>query len=329
MLKKYFKLIKNTYVEWMKNNPFEQSAVIAYYTLFSLPSLLVIVITIAGYFYGRDAVQDRITSEISTFIGEGTAEAIETMISNAFLEGGSVLTILFGIGMLLFGATGAFFQLKKAMNRVWGVRPKKENFKRILLDRAISLGMILVIGFMLLVSLVISAVIQGLGNYLQSFAPEITSAALSVFNFLISYIFIGFLFAGVFKLLPDIKISWRVTFIGASITTLLFLIGEFLIGFYFGKSDPTSVYGGASSVILILLWVFYSCIIMLFGAEFTVQFALFKGYNIQPNSLAEPAERQEMEELKEKEKEIKKKRNKLRELETDGPGEHAEENQPS
>jgi len=309
----------------MKNDPFEQSAVIAYYTLFSLPSLLVIVITIAGYFYGREAVQDKITSEIGMFIGEGTAEAIETMISNAFLEGGSILTILFGIGMLLFGATGAFFQLKKAMNKVWGVRPKKENFKMILLDRAISLGMILVIGFMLLVSLVISAIIQALGNYLQSFAPDITSFALSAFNFLISYIFIGFIFAGVFKLLPDIKIGWKVTFIGASLTTLLFLIGEFVIGFYFGQSDPASVYGGASSVILILLWVFYSCLIMLFGAEFTVQYALFKGFNIKPNSLAEPAEYQEMEELKEKEKEIKKKSELLKELETDGPGDHADE----
>tara|TARA_B100000378_G_scaffold204903_1_gene168239 strand:+ start:43 stop:1029 length:987 start_codon:yes stop_codon:yes gene_type:complete len=324
-MQKYFKLVKNTYTEWMKNNPFEQSAVVAYYTLFSLPSLLVIVITIAGYFYGREAVQDRITSEIGTFIGEGTAEAIETMISNAFLEGGSILTILFGIGMLLFGATGAFFQLKKAMNRVWGVRPKKENFKRILLDRAISLGMILVIGFMLLVSLVISAVIQGLGNYLQSFAPEITSFALSTFNFLISYIFIGAIFAGVFKLLPDIRIGWRVTFTGASITTILFLVGEFLLGFYFGQSDPTSVYGGASSVILILLWVFYSCLIMLFGAEFTVQYALFRGYTIKPNSLAEPAERQELEELKEREEEIKKKSELLKELEAEGPGEHADE----
>ena len=324
-MKKYFKLIKNTYTEWMKNNPFEQSAVVAYYTLFSLPSLLVIVITIAGYFYGQEAVQDKITSQIGTFIGEGTAEAIETMITNAFLEGGSVLTIIFGIAMLLFGATGAFFQLKKAMNRVWGVRPKKENFKMILLDRAISLGMILVIGFMLLVSLVVSAVIQALGNYLQTFAPDITSFALSVFNFLISYIFIGFIFAGVFKLLPDIKIGWKVTFIGASITTVLFLIGEFIIGFYFGQSDPASVYGGASSVILILLWVFYSCLIMLFGAEFTVQYALFRGFTIQPSSLAEPAEIQEMEELREKEKDIKKKNELLKELQADGPGKHADE----
>ena len=322
---KYFKLLPKTYKEWMKNNPFEQSAVIAYYTLFSLPSLLVIVVSVAGYFYGREAIQDQITSEFAVFIGEGAAEAINTMISNAFLEGGSILTILFGKGMLLFGATGAFFQLKRAMNRVWGVRAKKDNFQRILLDRAISLGMILVIGFMLLVSLVISAVIQGLGDYLRNFAPEITSFALSIFNFLISYIFIGLLFAGVFKLLPDIKINWKITFVGASVTTILFLVGEFLLGFYFGKSDPTSVYGGASSVILILLWVFYSCLIMLFGAEFTVQYALFRGVNVTPNSLAESAMKQELEELKQRKKDIKKKEQLLDELGEDGPGEHAEQ----
>ncbi|MBW2960684.1 YihY/virulence factor BrkB family protein [Mesonia aestuariivivens] len=324
---KYLKLLPKTYKEWMKNNPFEQSAVIAYYTLFSLPSLLVIVVTIAGYFYGREAVQNQITSEIKVFIGESSAEAINGMISNAFLDGGSIITILFGIGMLLFGATGAFFQLKRAMNRVWGVRAKKENFQRILIDRAISLGMILVIGFMLLVSLVVSAVIQGLGDYVRNFAPEVTSLVLSIFNFLISYIFIGLLFAGVFKLLPDIKINWKVTFIGASVTTILFLVGEYLLGFYFGQSDPASVYGGASSVILILLWVFYSCLIMLFGAEFTVQYALFRGVNIQPNSLAESAEIHELEELREREKEIKKKQQQLEELQTDGPGKHAEENQ--
>jgi len=308
----------------MKNDPFEQSAVIAYYTLFSLPSLLVIVISTAGYFYGREALEDTITEQLGSLIGQGAAEAIETMIANAFLESGSVLTILFGLGMLLFGATGAFFQLKRAMNKVWGVRAKNDNFKRVLLDRAISFGMILVIGFMLLVSLVLSAGIEALGNYLKSFAPDITSVALTFINFLISYIFIGSLFAGVFKILPDIKINWRVTFIGASVTTILFLIGEFLLGFYFGQSDPASVYGGASSVILILLWVFYSCLIMLFGAEFTVQYALFKGVNVEPNSLAEPAIHQEEKELKEKEKDIKKKRKILKELQNDGPGEHAD-----
>lgn len=316
-LKKYFTLFKNAYKQWMLNNPFEQSAVIAYYTLFSLPSLLVIVITIAGYFFGQDAVQNRITTEIGSFIGQGTSEAIETMISNATIQGGSVLTIIFGLAMLIFGATGAFFQLKRAMNRVWSVREKKDTFLRMVMDRLISFGMIVAIGFMLLVSLVISATVSALSEYVKEFAPNITAVAIDIFNFLLSYLFVGFLFASIFKLLPDIKVRWKITFIGASVTTILFLIGEYLLGFYFGQSNPASVYGGASSVILILLWVYYSCLIMLFGAEFTVQFALYKKENVTPNQYSEPAIYQEMEELQEKKEHVKKKKKELDKLSSD------------
>lgn len=309
----------------MNNDPFQQSAVIAYYTLFSLPSLLVIIISTAGYFFGREAVQNQITGEIGQFIGQGTSEAIETMISNAFLEGGSIFTMIFGLAMLIFGATGAFFQLKRAMNKIWGVREKKENFKRMILDRVISFGMIIAIGFMLIVSLVISALVTALSGYISTYAPDITAVALDIFNFLISYIFVGFLFASVFKLLPDVKIRWKTTFVGASMTTILFLVGEYALGFYFGQSNPASVYGGASSVVLILIWVYYSCMIMFFGAEFTVQYALMKGEKVEPNRFSEPAIHQEMAEMERKRIYLEKNQKKLDELSSEGKGDSYKE----
>lgn len=236
-MKNKFQFIKKTYEQWMSNSPFEQSAVIAYYTLFSLPSLLIIIITIAGYFFETSDVQGKIISEVASFTGEETALTIETMITNARIKGENFLNITVSVLMLVFGATGAFFQLKKAMNRIWSVRAKKDNLMRMILDRAISFGMIIVIGFMLLISLVISTVVSALSEYISTYAPEITSYSLEVFNFLLSYIFIGTLFAGIFKLLPDIKIKWKITFVGASLTTVLFLLGKYLLGFYFSESD--------------------------------------------------------------------------------------------
>ncbi|MDR6302164.1 YihY/virulence factor BrkB family protein [Mesonia maritima] len=313
-MKKYISLFKKTYEQWMLNNPFEQSAVIAYYTFFSLPSLLVIVVAIAGYFFGQEDVRYKITNEINSLIGNDTAKAIEGMITNAMVEQESTFAIIMGIAVLLFGATGAFFQLKKAMNRIWSVRVKKESIKRILLDRVISFGMILVIGLMLLISLVLSALITYLSEYLEQYAPGLTSITIEILNFLLSYVFIGALFASVFKLLPDINVRWKVTLVGASLTTLLFLIGKYALSFYFGQSEPTSVYGGASSVVLILLWVFYTCLIMFFGAEFTVQYALMKNEDISPNRFSEPAIYQELQEIEERKIHLRKKKKDLDKL---------------
>ena len=298
MLRTFFNLLKKTFKSWISNDPFAQSAIIAYYTLFSLPSLLIIVVSIAGYFFGRQAVQGRITAQIGDFIGVEAALAIENMISSAALTSNSTLAIIFGVSMLLFGATGVFFQLKKAMNNIWNVAAKKDTFLGMIIDRTISFGMVLVIGFLLLLTLIISALIKILGDYIESSAPVITSIGLEVINYIISFLFITSLFASIFKLLPDIKIRWKVTLRGAALTTILFLIGEFVISYYFGKSNPGSVYGGASSVVLILLWVNYTCLILFFGAEFTVQYALHIKERITPNKFSEPAIYQEMEKLK-------------------------------
>jgi membrane protein len=304
-LKIFFKLLKKSYVSWEKNGAYARSATIAYYALFSLPSLLIIVVSIVGYFYGREAVQGRLTGQIERFIGSDTANAVENMIENAALTQDSTLAIIFGLAMLIFGATGVFFQLKIAMNNIWNVAAKKTNFLRLVLDRVISLGMIVVLGLLLLIAMVISTLLRMISGRVENFFPNITGLMLDVANYLLSFLIITTLFAAIFKLLPDIKIRLRTTYIGAALTTILFLIGEGLISFYFGQSSPASVYGGASSVVLILLWVYFTCLILFFGAEFTVQYALFKKEKVTPNRFGEPAIYQEMAKLEQRKMELK------------------------
>ena len=299
-LKTFWQLLRSAFGSWNRNDPWARSATIAYYALFSLPSLLIIVVTTAGYFFGEKAVQGRITKEIGEFIGEEAAKAIEEMVANAALTDGSTITIIFGVGFLLFGATGVFFQLKAAMNNIWNISAKKNTILRVVINRVISFGMILVVGLLLLISLIISAVLTAVSDYLSTIAPDFTALLLRVLNFLISFLVITSLFAAIFKWLPDVKLKWKTTYLGAAMTTFMFLIGEYLIGFYFGQSDPGSIYGGASAVVLILLWVYYSCLILFFGAEFTVQYALYKNEKVEPNEYAEPAIYQELEQLEKK-----------------------------
>ena len=318
-LKIFWKLLRKAYTSWNSNDPWARSAIIAYYTLFSLPSLLIIVVSIAGYFFGREAVQGRITGQISEFIGHESALMVENMISNAALSSNSTLTVIFGVLMLVFGATGVFFQLKKAMNNIWNVAEKKDTYFRMFMDRVISFGMILVLGFLMLLGLIISAIIRMLSDYIESYSPALTELGVDLVNKVLSLVFITLLFGSLFKLLPDIKIRWKVTLYGAALTTILFLIGEYLIGIYFGRTDPASVYGGASSMVLILLWVNYTCLIMFFGAEFTVQYALYKKEKITTTEFSEPAIHQELEKLEEKKAKLKQDDKTMKDLESNTP----------
>ncbi|MFC4096865.1 YihY/virulence factor BrkB family protein [Euzebyella saccharophila] len=282
-LKTFFILVKKTALAWVDNDPFGKSAVVAYYALFSLPSLLMMVAWIAGSIYGVEAVKGKIVDKIGGLIGEGVSEAIEGMIANASVSEGSTITVILGVGMLLFGATGVFVRLKMAMNDIWGVESKKKVWIQMFLDRMISFGMVLVLGFLFLISLVLSVFLKTLSTYISSFAPDIAVVIANFFSLLLPFLVITGLFAALFRLLPDVHIRWKTTFWGAGLTTALFLVGEYLLGYYFTQSDPTSVYGGASSVVLILLWVYYTCIIMFFGAEFTFQYANFIQEKVEPN----------------------------------------------
>lgn len=315
---KIFKLIKDTYLSWDKNDPWAKSAVIAYYALFSLPSLLIITVYFAGVFFGREAVEGRITSEIAGLIGQGSAELIQAMIINSALSDNSVVFIIFGIGMLIFGATGVFFQLQKALNDIWSVRAKKNTFLDTLKRRAISFGMVLAIGLLLLISLVITSAINALSDLIGNYYTELSSQVVEILNFIFSQIIITALFATIFTLLPDVKIKWRTNLIGAFMTALLFLAGKYLIGFYFSASDPASVYGAAGSLVLILLWVYYTCLILFFGAEFTVNWALLRNIKIEPTSNATLSYELEMQELREYKRKVEEDKKKAEILKNNG-----------
>ncbi|WP_010232164.1 YihY/virulence factor BrkB family protein [Gillisia marina] len=321
-LKTFWQLLKKTYGSWNGNDPWAKSAIIAYYTLFSLPSLLIIIVSIAGYFFGKEAVQGRITGQITEFIGKESALMVENMISNVALSSNSTMTVVFGVFMLVFGATGVFFQLKKAMNNIWNVAERKETYFRMFMDRVISFGMILVLGFLMLLGLIVSTIIRMLSDYIESYAPAFTELGVDLVNSVLSLVFITLLFGSLFKLLPDIKIRWKVTLFGAALTTVLFLLGEYLIGIYFGRTDPASVYGGASSLVLILLWVNYTCLIMFFGAEFTVQYALHIKEKVTPNEFSEPAIHQELEKLDEKKTKLKEDHKIIKDLKTNTENEN-------
>ncbi|MCG2430233.1 YihY/virulence factor BrkB family protein [Aequorivita xiaoshiensis] len=307
---KLFKLLKNTYLSWDKNDPWAKSAIIAYYALFSLPSLLIITVHFAGVFFGREAVEGKITEEISGLIGKGSADLIQTMIINSALSESSLLFIIFGVGVLIFGATGVFFQLQKALNNIWSVRALKNNILDTLKRRAVSFGMVLIIGLLLLISLVLSTAVNALSDLIGNYFDEFSTFFIKLLNFVISQVIITSLFASIFTLLPDVKVKWKTNLIGAFMTSLLFLVGKYLIGFYFSESDPASVYGAAGSVVLVLLWVYYTCLILFFGAEFTVNWALYKNIKIEPTenaTLSYELEMQELREYKRKVEEDKKK----------------------
>lgn len=296
---KFIKLLKDTYTSWNKNDPWAKSAIIAYYALFSLPSLLIITVHIAGVFFGKEAVEGRITSEISGLIGKGSAELIQAMIINSALSESSLVFVIIGVGVLIFGATGVFYQLQKALNDIWSVRAKKNTLISTLKRRVVAFWIVLAIGLLLLISLIISTAINAFSEFIGSYYQGVPSGFVGLLNFVFSQIIVTALFATIFTVLPDVKVKWKTNVIGAFMTSLLFLVGKYLIGFYFSQSDPASVYGAAGSLVLLLLWVYYTCLILFFGAEFTVNWALYRGIKIEPSENAMLSYELEMKELRE------------------------------
>lgn len=284
--KDLFSLLKTTYKEWNDDDPWRMSATMSYYAIFSLPGLLMIVITVAGWAFGDDAVQGELSEQISEMIGPEAAKNVEAMISNVHETENSTWGAIIGIATIIFGATGFFYQLQKSLNQVWDVEVKQEGIKRLLLDRVMSFSVILIIGFLLLISLVLTTALSALSDFILQYLPSYLYYFFYVVEFLISYGLITLLFGMIYKILPDVNIQWRTVWVGAAVTAVLFVIGKFAMGIYFGNTDPGSAYGAAGSLILILLWVSYSCLILFFGAEFTQVYARRYGYRIKPAEYA-------------------------------------------
>lgn len=267
-------LIKTTISKWWAMDPFRQSAVIAYYAVFSLPALLVIIITVAGFAFGTDAVNGKVLEQVKDTMGPETAAQIKEMLAKATETKTSVWATILGILTVLVGSIGVFVELQKTLNIIWEVEaaPRK-GIWGFLRNRLFSFGLILSIAFLMMVSLVISTALAAASELLKAESSVFLQMLFQVINFVVSLAVISFLFALMFKFLPDAKITWRHVWLGALITGFLFTIGKTALAFYFGKADPGSGYGAAGSIILILLWVSYSSMILFLGAEFTHTYA--------------------------------------------------------
>lgn len=280
-------LIKATAKAWNQDDPWRQSAVVAYYAILALPGLLVILITMLGYLWGTESVEGRIFNEIKSVMGESAAQSIQSIMENVAKGESSLIATIIGVGALIFGATGVFFHLQISINKIWGVQPDPKNqILRYLIDRSKSFGFVLVIGFLMLISFIISALLMIMQEYLQQWFPEMIYHLFWIAELVISFGVISLLFALIFKYLPDVHIGWRSVWIGALITSFLFSLGKEVLSFYFGQSNPGSVYGAAGSLIIILLWVSYSCLILFFGAEFTWIYTKRYGKKFTPKSYA-------------------------------------------
>jgi membrane protein len=285
--KEAFSLLKTTLFEWLDDQAPTLGAALAYYTVFSLAPLLIITIGIAGLVFGAEAAQGQIFDQLRGLLGEASGKAMEELVQSASAEPktGVVATII-GFVTLLFGASGVFGQLQASLNIIWGVQPKPgRGILGVIRDRILSFGFILVVGFLLLVSLVLTAAIAFVGKQFDAMVPGM-EALIQLLNSILSLAVITLLFAMMFKFLPDANIAWRDVWIGAFITALLFTIGKFALGFYLGRSGVASSYGAAGSLIVLLLWVYYSSQIVFFGAEFAQVYANRFGSHVTPSSNA-------------------------------------------
>lgn len=278
-----FTVTKNAGKEWMDADPFRQSAVVAYYAVFSIPALLVIIISLAGLAFGREAVQGEISEQIKVAISESAAESIEDIIAKASEQKTSIIATIIGFVTLLLGSTGVFTELQTSLNQVWEVKVvAKKKLLKTIKNRVFSFGLVLSIGFLMLISLLLTTALEAFSEWIKAMLPDFMLFVFKALNFTISFGVITVLFALIFKVLPDARIRWRDVWIGAMATTFLFILGKFALGIYFAKADPGSTYGAAGSIILIMLWVSYSCMILFFGAEFTKQYATIHGRTIEP-----------------------------------------------
>ena len=292
-----FSLLKQTFQEWLKDKAPQLGAALAYYTVFSLAPLILVLLAIVGVIFRDDpaGAWDKITQHMSYFLDPSALQVVQNIAQKASQPGKSTIATIIGVALALFGASGVFGQLQDALNTIWGVKAKPaRGIWGFLRSRFLSFAMVAGICFLLLVSLAIEALLKGFSRYAQSVLPGGLVVALTVYP-IFDFAVVVLLFAMIFKVLPDIKIQWRDVWIGAVLTAILFGIGKWLLGFYLGSGAAGSVYGAASSLITLLLWVCYSSQILLFGGEFTQVYAARAGRAFKPTEYAVRVEMKEVE----------------------------------
>jgi membrane protein len=303
-------LLKQTFTGFSNDRIVKLSAALAYYTVFSIGPMIIVIIYIAGLVYGRDAIQGNVFHQLQSLVGADAAAQIQQMIKNAALNGSGPLAATIGVVTLVLGATSVFAEIQDSINFIWSLKPKpKKGWLKMIMNRLLSFSIIVSLGFILLVSLVLNGLIEALMNRLQARFPNVTVVVLYIVNLLLTFAVITTLFAVIFKVLPDALIKWKDVMIGSMVTAVLFMIGKFGITLYIGKSNVGSTYGAAGSLVVLLLWVYYSAIILYFGAEFTKAYATDYGSQIRPSQYAVWVKNVEVEEgrtsLKEQEQKKK------------------------
>jgi membrane protein len=279
---------KQVIVAFNNDNVLKYSASLAYYTVFSIAPMIIIIIAVCGFLFNKQALQGEIYGQIKDLVGSDSAAKIQNTITNIHLSKNTKLASAIGIITLAIGATGIFGEIQDSLNKIWGLKIKpKRGLWKFILNRLLSFSLVLSLGFVLIVSLILNAIILSIGNRLNVLFPGILTAFLPMIEYIFSFIITTVLFAAIFKVLPDARIKWRDVGVGALVTSLLFMLGKFLIGYYLSTCKLTTMYGAAGSVIILLSWAYYSAAILYMGAEFTKVYVIRKGYRISPDDYSE------------------------------------------
>jgi len=287
-LKEIFLYVRQVFKEFSADNILKYSASLAYYTVFSIAPLLVIVSTLSGIFFGKEAINGEVYKQLKGLVGSAAAIQIQDIIKNIHLTGNNFFASVISIVILLIGATSIFGEVQDSLNKIWGLRVKtKKIWWRLIVTRLLSFSLIVSIGFIMIVSLILNAIVSAFGNFLSRYIHHFSVYLIETVEAVLSFLVATFLFSLMFKLLPDAKIRWKDVIFGGFITAIFFTLGKLAIGYYLGKSNLTTLYGAAGSIIIIMVWVYYSSIILYLGAEFTKVHANLFGRKIQPNEYAE------------------------------------------
>jgi len=282
-----YQYLKQVFTEFVEDSILKYSASLAYYTVFSLAPVLIVIISICGVLFGKEAIQGHIYSQIKDLVGNDAAVQIQDTIKNIHLTGHSVFATIVSIVILLIGATGIFGEVQDSLNKIWGLRVKtRKTWWKLILNRLLSFSLILSIGFVMMVSLLLNAIVSAFGNFLARYFSEFSVVLVQITDSVLTFVVTTFLFSLMFKVLPDAKIKWKDVFIGGLITSVFFTLGKLAIGYYLGSSNIATVYGAAGSIMIIMVWVYYSSIILYLGAEFTKVYAKLHGGKIYPNEYA-------------------------------------------
>jgi membrane protein len=288
-IKDAWKITKHSVTDFFDGSIFKLSASLAFYTIFSLPGLVIIIIWFSGIFYGKAAVEGTIYEKIEGIVGHDVALDIQNAIRVASEGSGSTVATIIGVVALFIGATTVFGEIQDSINRIWRLKAKPRKglgFLKILFNRFLSFSMIITMGFILLVSLIVNGAMDILLDNLMARFPNLTVVLVYIVNLLTTFLISALIFAAIFKVLPDARIKWKHVRIGACVTAVLFMIGKFVISYYLGHNRMTSAYGAAGSIIIVLLWVYYSSMILYFGAAFTHAYVIHRGSRIYPNNYA-------------------------------------------